>query len=677
MCGIAGIINFNTPEDMRTTLTRMVGFLHHRGPDASGLYLNGPAGLAHARLSIIDLSGGDQPIHNEDRSVWIVFNGEIFNYPELRNGLIERGHRFYTQSDTEVLVHLYEEHGAGLFEYLNGQFALAIWDQNCQSLLLGRDRMGIRPLFYYHNNNRLVFGSEIKALFADKSVPRSLDTQTLSDIFTCWSPLGDSTPFKDIRQIPPGQYAEFTKTGLTMAPYWQLSFQPCNDSIRNRSLNEWTEEVRSLLYDATRIRLRADVPVGAYLSGGLDSTYTSALVKQNFNNRLRTFSVRFTDKRFDETGFQQKAVESLQTDHQAIHCSEEDIGRIFPQVIWHTESPILRTAPAPLFRLSRLVRENNFKVVLTGEGADEIFAGYNIFREDKVRRFWAKNPASTMRPRLLGKLYPYIFSQSNGKARVFLENFFKKDLQRIDSPVYSHLLRWRNTAQLQSFFTDDLRAHNTSRNKFIGRYQSQLPSDFMSWDPLSRAQYTESKIFLSNYLLCSQGDRMAMAHSIEGRYPFLDHRVVELAAQMPAQYRMNGLNEKFVLKKAAQGIIPDDIVNRSKQPYRAPISRCFFGRGAPDYVDDLLSEASLTGAGFFNPQKVRRLIAKCRRQEGRILSERENMAVVGVLSAQLLDRQFVRDFPAHPGEIPKNVNIHGQKLDAGSPEGTGNVNAGS
>ncbi|RTZ97532.1 MAG: asparagine synthase (glutamine-hydrolyzing) [Deltaproteobacteria bacterium] len=644
MCGIAGIINFNASENMRPTLTRMIGFLHHRGPDASGIYMDGPAGLAHARLSIIDLSGGDQPIHNEDRSVWIVFNGEIFNYPELRERLVKSGHQFYTQSDTEVLVHLYEEYGSGLFEYLNGQFALALWDQNRQSLLLGRDRMGIRPLFYYQKNNRLVFGSEIKALFADRRVPRALDTQSLSDIFTCWSPLGDSTPFKDVLQIPPGHYAESSKSGLKVTPYWKLSFRKNDDTIHHRSLHEWTEEISHLMHDATRIRLRADVPVGAYLSGGLDSTYTSALVKQNFNNRLRTFSVSFTDKRFDESGFQQKAVSALGTDHQTIPCSEADIGRVFPKVIWHTESPILRTAPAPLFRLSRLVRENNFKVVLTGEGADEIFAGYNIFREDKVRRFWAKNPASTLRPRLLEKLYPYIFAGGSGKARVFLENFFKKDLQQIESPVYSHMLRWKNTAQLQSFFTDDLRAHNGNLNIFIDRYQSQLPPDFMSWEPLSRAQYTESKIFLSNYLLCSQGDRMAMAHSIEGRYPFLDHRVVELAAQIPAKYRMRGLNEKFVLKKAAQGVIPDTVRNRSKQPYRAPIARCFFGKGAPAYVGDLLSKDSLKKTGYFNPGKVSKLIAKCRRQHGRILSERENMALVGILSTQLLDKLFIRDF---------------------------------
>jgi len=255
------------------------------------MFMQGPAGLAHARLSIIDLSSGDQPIHNEDRSVWIVFNGEIFNYPELRKDLVARGHRFYTQTDTEILVHLYEDRGIELFSELNGQFAFAIWDQKQNTLLLGRDRMGIRPLFYHHSKERLVFGSEIKALFADTDIRRSINPKTLSDVFTCWSPLGSSTPFDGVCQIPPGHYALFTPRGIDIQPYWKLSFK--DSKPWGRSLEEWAEEMGQLLLDASRIRLRADVPVGAYLSGGIDSTYISSLVKRNFNNLLSTFSVSF------------------------------------------------------------------------------------------------------------------------------------------------------------------------------------------------------------------------------------------------------------------------------------------------------------------------------------------------------------------------------------------------
>jgi asparagine synthase (glutamine-hydrolysing) len=658
MCGIAGIVNYTRPEDKQALLTRMVGLMHHRGPDASGLYMNGPVGLAHARLSIIDLSSaGNQPIHNEDKTVWIVFNGEIFNYPDLRKDLEAKGHRFYTQTDTEVLIHLYEEKGADMFAPLNGQFALAIWDANQQSLLLGRDRVGIRPLFYHRRNGRLAFASEIKALFADPDVERTINPQSLSDVFTCWAPLGELTPFSDIFQLLPGHYARVSAQDMRIQSYWTPDFS--HEDTRERPLIDWVDELRALLLDASRIRLRADVPVGAYLSGGIDSTYVSSLVKQNFNNRLSTFSVSFSDQRFDESAYQSIAVRSLQTDHLNVRCTEDDIGAIFPTIIWHTETPIIRTAPAPLFMLSKLVRESNFKVVLTGEGADEIFAGYNIFKEDKIRRFWARHPDSKARPRLLGKLYPYIFSAANSRSRQFLEGFFKKDLLATDSPVYSHLLRWHNTSQLKSFMADGFLPPGDSMGGFIERYCAVLPERFMTWNPLSRAQYTEISIFLSNYLLSSQGDRMAMANSIEGRFPYLDHRVIEFACKVPQRLRIRGLDEKFLLKQAARKMIPDELVDRSKQPYRAPISRCFFGDRKLDYVDELMSERQIQQKGYFDPQKVTRLIAKCRRGQGSLLSERENMAIVAILSTQLLDQQFIRDFPAFPVAETSDQKVYG------------------
>jgi asparagine synthase (glutamine-hydrolysing) len=641
MCGIAGIINYRSAEEKKSLLLKMSARLRHRGPDASGIYTRGPAGLAHTRLSIIDLNSGDQPIHNEDKSIWIVFNGEIFNYPELREQLVSKGHRFYTKTDTEVIIHLYEEFGTQMFEHLNGQFAFAIWDLNTEELLLGRDRMGIRPLFYFHQHHRLVFASEIKAIFTDNTVPRQIDPNNLSDLFTCWSSFGDQTCFKNIFQVPPGHYARFSTKGLEINRYWELPFG--RNSYQDRPVSDWADELNEILLDATRIRLRADVPVGAYLSGGIDSTYISALVKNNFNNRLSTFSVGFTDKQFDESCFQKTAVDYLGTDHKTISCSYDDIGKIFPRVIWHTETPIIRTAPAPLMLLSKLVRESNYKVVLTGEGADEIFAGYNIFKEDKVRRFWAKDPDSRMRPRLLEKLYPYIFSQNNSKAVKFLEQFFKNGMMELDSPVYSHMLRWKNTSHLKQFFSKELKDQTSDLDDFTTRYSKTLPGDFISWDTLSRAQYIENKIFLSNYLLSSQGDRMAMANSIEGRYPFLDHRVIEFAAKLPPHIRMNGMTEKYILKKAAKGLIPSQLINRPKQPYRAPISQAFLGETRHEYVDELLSEKTIQEYGYFDPKKTTRLLKKCRQQKGTLLSERENMALVGILSTQLLDSLFIKN----------------------------------
>lgn len=656
MCGIAGIIDFNSSEEPKEPLLRrMLGLIQHRGPDGYGIYTDNVAGLASTRLSIIDLKGGDQPIHNEDKSIWVVYNGEVFNYPELRRDLETVGHRFYTRTDTEVLVHLYEEEGPNFFNKLNGQFALALWDQRREALLLGRDRLGIRPLFFYHDNGRLHFGSEIKAIFADSKVPRLVDLQTLSDIFTCWAPLGDQTAFQKIRQLMPGHYAIFNRKGMDIHRYWQLCFSDSGDG--RRPLTDWAEELKSLLYDATKIRLRADVPVGAYLSGGLDSTYISSLVRRFFNNKLCTFSVRFSDGRFDEAPYQEKAVEALQTNHQSIRCTEEDIGEVFPKVIWHTEVPLLRTAPAPLFMLSKLVRDNSFKVVLTGEGSDEIFAGYDIFKEDRVRRFWARQPLSKIRPKLFRKLYTDIFRQENSRSQALLKNFFKRDLSKVDSPFYSHLLRWENTAQIKAFFSDELQNQVGKMDQFQDRFLSVLPYGIGGWDSLSRGQYTEISIFLSNYLLSSQGDRMGMAHAVEGRFPFLDFRVVEFACKVPSRYRLHVLKDKFILREVAKDLIPLELANRPKHSYRAPISRCFLGKNSNNYVEDLLSESSLSRSGYFHPGRVSKLLEKCRRQEGFLLSERENMALAGIISTQLLDDMFIRNFPAYPIKEPENVNL--------------------
>jgi asparagine synthase (glutamine-hydrolysing) len=653
MCGIAGIVDFNSNRPEEGLLRRMIGMISHRGPDAFGIYLDNEAGLAHARLSIIDISGGDQPIHNEDKSIWIVYNGEIFNYPELRQDLITRGHEFYTRTDTETLVHLYEERGPDFFKDVNGQFAFAIWDKKAKNFLLGRDRLGIRPIFYHQDGRRLLFGSEIKALFADPQIERALDPQTISDVFTCWAPLGSSTAFLGVHQLPPAHYAIFSSNGMTVRPYWQLGFSP--SPIRPRSDEDISHELQDLLCDATRIRMRADVPVGAYLDGGIASTCLTSIVKRHFNSQLKTFSVSSTNEGFDEVSFQGKAVQALETDHGSICCTEEDIGDDFPQVLWHVEVPLLCTAPAPLYELAQFVRQNDFKVVLTGEGSDEIFAGCDIFKEDRVRRFWARRPDSKMRPGLFQKLYPDTFTTEDRRKRAFFESFFRKGLADVDAPGYSHMIRWENTSQLKSFFSSDLQRSIQNNNGFLDRFTAALPADFTSWDPLSRAQHTEITIILSNYLLSSEGDRVTMAHAVKGRFPFLDYRVVEFACSLPAHHRLRVLKDKFILRKAAADFLPPEPANSPKQPYRAPISRCFFGRKQQDYAHALLSKRAIRQAGYFDPPKVKRLIDKCCKQEGSLLSERENMAIVGILSTQLLHDMFIRRFPAP--EDPKLKNL--------------------
>ncbi len=418
----------------------MISQLHHRGPDGYGTYLKGNIGLAHARLSIIDLEGGSQPIHNEDSSVWVVFNGEIFNYIELRKSLEALGHSFYTHSDTEVIVHLYEEHGDSFVQFLNGQFAIALWDDIRKRLVLARDRVGIRPLFYTTANGRILFASEVKSLLTQPGVARRMNPQTLAEVFTYWSPLAPSTLFEGIDSLPPGHYMVVEGGNIRVARYWDWSFD-ANDVDETRSLDDYAEELRGLLIDSVRLQLRSDVPVGAYLSGGLDSSIITSLIKNFTDTPLRTFSVAFEDEEFDESAFQREMVDYLGTHHSELRCSKSDICAAFPQTIWHAESAILRTAPTPLMLLSAKVRAEGYKVVLTGEGADEVFGGYDIFKEAKIRRFWARRPQSKMRPRILEKLYPYL-KNSPASGRAFTEKFFSQGMEHKDRAFFAHIPRW-------------------------------------------------------------------------------------------------------------------------------------------------------------------------------------------------------------------------------------------
>ncbi len=642
MCAICGVLNMNDHEPMKPeTVRTMIAMASHRGPDETGVYLDDHVGLGHARLSIIDLAGGSQPMSNEDGTVWVVFNGEIFNYLELRRELISRGHRFKTSSDTETIVHAFEEYGYDCLERFNGQFAFALWDARSREMFLARDRLGIRPLFYTIRNGKLIFGSENKSIGAHPDVSLEIDPVALDQIFTFWVTISPRTVFKDVLEVPPGHYLVVRDGQTRLERYWQLDF-PEQGNESARSVEDYAEELRETLIDATRLRLRADVPVGAYLSGGLDSSAITAIIKNHTDAPLITFSIRFENARYDEGGYQDELVKHLDTRHRAVGCSSEDIARVFPDVIRHAEFPILRTAPAPLFMLSQLVRESNIKVVLTGEGADEFLGGYNIFKEAKIRHFWAKYPDSKYRPLLLQKLYPYL-AQSPTRARQYWQQFFRTGLEETDLQYYSHMPRWNNTAKLKALFSEDLRSSIGAGDGF-SELETILHKDIMKWDPVSRAQYVEVSTFLSGYLLSSQGDRMAMAHSVEGRFPFLDHNVVDMCSRIPAKYKLRGLNEKYVLKRSMEGEIPDCIVRRPKQPYRAPDSPCFLGPNAPEYVRELLSDKALQQSGLFDPAAVARLMRKCERKLGHPLAAKDDMAVVGVLSTQLLHRHFIEEF---------------------------------
>lgn len=642
MCGIAGFLGPpDAPAAAQATLQRMIRTLHHRGPDGYGFHVDGGAGLAHARLAVIDLATGAQPIANERRNVWTVFNGEIFNYCSLRAELQRRGHRFATASDTEVIVHLYEEHGDRFVEHLNGQFAIALWDAERQRLVLARDRCGVRPLYHVRAGGRHWFASEIKALLAVRPELARLDPQGLAQAFTFWGPIEPGSVFAGVECLPPGHLLAIEGDGReTLSRYWDWSFPEQGAPQRRwQSVEQAAGELRELLADAVRLRLQADVPLGAYLSGGLDSSAVVALMREAGAASTRTFSIAFDEAEFDESAHQQAMVRHLGCEHTTLHCTRRAIGEAFPQLIRHAEAPVLRTAGVPLMLLAQQVRQAGYTVVLTGEGADEVFGGYDLFKEAKVRRFWARQPDSRFRPLLLGRLYGYL-ENSPVRHAALAQSFFGRGMEGIDRPVFAHVPRWTSSRHALRFLAPELRAGIDGWDP-LAWYEQRLPPAIARWSPLARDQYVEAKTLLAAYLLPSQGDRPAMAHSIEGRFPFLDHRVVEFANALPAHWKIRGMTEKYLLRKALAGLLPADILARTKQPYRAPDQSSFFVDGEPlDYVADLLSAERIRAAGWFDAAVVGRLFEKCR--HGRAIGFADNQAFVGILSTMLIDEFFLR-----------------------------------
>jgi asparagine synthase (glutamine-hydrolysing) len=642
MCGIAGVLNFdNTPADPQRTAA-MSTLLTHRGPDAAASVVAGPAGLAHTRLSIVDLAGGAQPMSTADGALIITFNGEIFNHPELRTELTALGRPFTTRSDTEVILQAYAEWGEDCVSHMNGQWAFAIWDSRRRHMFLSRDRMGIRPLYYTTHGDSFLFASEIKALFA-AGAPAQIDSIGLAQLFTFWVTVPPQTIFKGVQQLPPGCSMVVRDRTIAVRKYWDLDFSADDD--RRTSEEDYAQQLMDLLIDATRIRLRADVPVGAYLSGGLDSSAVTLLATRFASTALDTFSIAFDAGEFDERRFQEQAARHLGTRHHVLPCSPSAIAGAFADVVWHAETPLLRTAPSPMYLLSDAVRSRGYKVVLSGEGADEVLGGYDIFKEAKVREYCARRPDSNARRQLLRRLYPYLPGLQR-QPDSLLARFFHATPEDVEHPLFSHLPRWGLTSKLQMMFSEEIRAALDGYDPYDDLHR-MLPDAFYEWSTFARAQYLETRLLLPGYILSSQGDRMAMAHSVEVRMPFLDYRVVEFASRIPPRLKMKALIEKALLKTCMRPHLPAAIVARPKQPYRAPEGRSFFESAPPELIRHALSTDAIATNGIFDARAVAGLTAKFR--AGKAIGIKDNMGLVGVLSTQLLMQQFVHDFATYSG----------------------------
>ena len=662
MCGIVGYFHQTDAAAVRFDAARaprvlesMLALMYHRGPDEAGYYHDARTGFGTARLSIIDLSTGQQPIPDATKRFWIAYNGELYNYKELRAELEALGHEFQSTSDTEVLLHAYMQWGVDALPRLNAAYACAIYDREREELLLARDRYGKRPLFYTEVDGTLVFASEMKSFLAFPGATFELDDAQLASIFTIWTPLPHQSGFVGIEQIPNGWYLKQRGTTRTLAPYTTLDW-PGAEGPFTGSAGEAIARTREILSDAVRLRLRSDVEVATYLSGGLDSAITTQLALANGLSQVHSFSITFDDKEFDESSDQLELSRYLGTNHTALPVRHGDIARAFPEAIWHGEVPVFRTAFVPMFLLSKLVNEKGIKVVLTGEGSDESFLGYDIFKEAILRRgFDPERDAEKLR-----RLYPYLphFNDANMKA---LASVFGQFAQEKTPGLFSHELRFHN-----SLFGLRLLKQQRDGLADVKRYVAENDAVFGRLGLVERAQWLEWKTLLPGYLLSTQGDRMSMAHSVEGRCPFLDFRVVEWAARLPQDLKLGpNMDEKWILKQAFPDTLPPSILQKPKQPYRAPDLSAFLGARDADYTDALFSEQELAKLPFLNGAFCQQFLKKVRNAPPGGISQRENQAFILLLSTALLHRYFVQgEYPRHEVKLNLVRAIDGRTLPA-------------
>jgi asparagine synthase (glutamine-hydrolysing) len=644
MCGLAGIVRADSSEHVdELALRRMAGAIRHRGPDGFGLALDSGAGLVSTRLAIFDLPRGWQPFESSPGGSILVYNGEVYNHPELREQLRARGDRFATTCDTEVVLRLLERDGVAALDRLNGQFAFAWWQPETRRLTLVRDRFGVRPLYYaLLEDGTLVFGSEAKALFASGEVTATPDLAGIDEVFTLWGPRAPRTVFRGVRQVRAGGVVVWQRGRIVDESTW---WRP--DYLLDGGPEEELEE---LLRDSVRLRLRADVPVGTYLSGGLDSSLITALAQAETDHELRTFSIAFRDPRYDERIHQEDVARAINTRHHVVEAFPRDIAEAFPDVVRHVEMPLVRTAPVPLFLLARQVREQGITVVATGEGADELFWGYELFKEVVLRELHTRDPDRAVE--LLDQLYAYLGPAAARRGPAWRR--FLLETGAGDEQLGSHLTRAHATATVKAFYRSEVAAE-TGPSTALDRLRSDLPATFERWSKLERAAWLELATLLEPYLLSAQGDRVAMAHGVEGRFPFLDHRVFAHSVRLPDSGKLQGMREKASLREIAAHVLPAGIAERPKQPYRAPEIAPFFAPDAPAWVSDALSSTSLRATGIWDEGRVAGLVRRCR--SGRASGMRESMALVGVLSTQLWHQELVGPGAAAYGPDTSNPRV--------------------
>jgi asparagine synthase (glutamine-hydrolysing) len=620
MCGIAGQYNFDGAPVDPHLLRRMAAAMHHRGPDDEGAYVRGAFGMTMRRLSIIDLGGGHQPLCNEDGSVWIAFNGEIYNYPELRDELLARGHRFKTATDTEVIVHLYEDLGEKCVERLRGMFAFAIWDENAQSLMLARDRLGKKPLYYaLRPGHSLTFASELKAILQDGAVDRALDWQALDQYVSFQFIPAPASIFEHVRKLPAGHILVSGPRGVSITEYWDVPLH--RDDGANHDV---VDRFREILADAVKVRLRSDVPLGAFLSGGVDSSAVVATMAGLIDNPVVTVSIGFEEKGYSELPYAALVARHVGSDHRERVLATPSPDLI-ETLVWHLDEPFGDSSAVPTYFVSGAAREH-VKVALSGDGGDELLAGYARHRmesiEHTLRRSIGRAGARTLAR--AARWLPHLARGRNGLRRLGLpadeacagKFYFRPGIPEMKAELYSPSFRTAAAEfdALAPFKRAYARAGAT--------------------DPLHRILYVDIKTYLADDILVKV-DRMSMAHSLEVRVPLLDHRLVEFVATLPSQWKLHGSTTKVLLRAALEGRVPSAAFDREKHGFISPIGRWLRGSLA-GYVEDTLCSARATARGYFDPTTVRRLWVDHR--DGRGNFEHE---IWMLLSLELWHRTFV------------------------------------
>jgi asparagine synthase (glutamine-hydrolysing) len=566
MCGISGIFEYKRREVIPEAVVRcMSQTIVHRGPDDEGIYVSAGIGFGFRRLSIIDLSGGHQPISNEDGSMWVMLNGEIYNYPELRHELEQHGHQFRTRSDTETIVHLYEQYGEDCFRRLRGMFAIALWDSNLRKLLLARDRVGKKPLFYAADENRILFGSELKVLLAADSLPRTIDQEALADYFSLGYVPAPKTIYKAARKVRPGHYLVASEKGVHEHCYWDISFR----NVERRAEEEWAELLRHQICEATRIRLMSDVPLGAFLSGGVDSSSVVAMMTRLMKRPVTTCSIGFEEKEYDEANYARQIAQRFKSEHHEQIVRPRAI-EILNKLVWHYDEPFADSSAIPTYYVSKVAREH-VTVALGGDGGDETFAGYRRYMLDHYEnRLRAHLPAG-IRSRVFGSLgnwYPALaWAPRVVRAKATFQSLARSPLEG-----YFHAISYFRPQEKRRLFTSDFK-------RTLGGYDSievlrHHYDHADTEDLLSRIQYVDIKTYLSDDIL-AKVDRASMAVSLEVRAPLLDHELMERAARIPSSLKLKGRIGKYIFKKAMTHDLPSTIIDRKKQGFAIPLDRWF------------------------------------------------------------------------------------------------------